>query len=164
MQQTTKTFKLMKTKLFFNSAFFALIMCFVLQSQAQKTAALEESKSVFNQPLELKTGKNLSKGALADGEMQFKAGSTLTIINVSEAKKFKLPRTVKVLPKPTILLQGNSCFQFSCDPACGSCVLLWLDQNRDGKVQALQEIRCLNRSYKNLGQSGIVTVKKVSCK
>lgn len=155
----------MKTKLFLSATCLTFMMCFSLQSIAQIAKAFDDTMMVFKTPLEFAQGEKLIRAGIG---LEFKPGQTFHIISASKARKLVLPRTTKRLPQPTILRQNRSCFEFSCDPSCGSCFLIWVDHNRDGKVQALQEIRCITGlgqsiNNTNIGQSRTVVVKKVNC-
>ena len=149
----------MKTKLFLSAAFLTLMMCFSLQSYAQAAKDWNDTMLVFNQPLEFLTGEELSKQILGSNGLQFKPGATLNTISVSKAKKLILPRAVKTSSRPIVLRHNGTCYQFSCDPACGTCQLVWLDRNGDGKVQPRRELRCVNAK----GKVGKVSVQKVRC-
>lgn len=146
----------MKTKLFLSTALFALMMCFSLQSHAQGTKVFNDTMLVFNSPLVFAQGGKLIGAGIG---LQFKAGATLSLISASQAKKLVLPRAVRTSSRPIVLRHNGTCYQFSCDEACGSCKLVWWDRNGDGKVQPRRELRCVNAK----GKAGKVSVQKIRC-
>jgi len=149
----------MKTKLFFSSALFALMMCFCIQSQAQTAKIFNDTLLVFKTPLEFTSGANIIGAGIGGVGLEFKAGSGLSTISLAKAKKLVLPRTVRTSTKPIVLRHEGTCYMFSCDPACGSCQLVWWDRNGDGKVQPRRELRCVNAK----GEAGKVSLKKTRC-
>lgn len=71
-----------------------------------------------------------------------------------------------VIDQPLILHnpKNDKCYAFRCRPAagCEDCVLLWKDQNGDGRIQPKKELRC--RCKGDAEKECQIRAREVPCK
>ena len=98
------------------------------------------------------------------GDLNALKGTFVTLPNIgkfktiqrNEALKISVPISSKVVSDDVILFNTGKCYRFHTKKGR----LIWFDRNRDGKVQALQELRSIGAN----GKPSKVYVEEVSCK
>lgn len=107
----------------------------------------------------------LATPALYKLESDFKIlSSSLLIRSQMPSKKLNQSKQKPVrLETPFVLEMNDRCFQLGCvkNTDCEKCGLMWWDRNRDGKVQANKELRCICRDTKMQCQ---LRGRKVDCR
>ncbi|MEL6676962.1 MAG: hypothetical protein AAFR61_32440 [Bacteroidota bacterium] len=87
---------------------------------------------------------------------------TIKAVQPSFAKKVGLPTTTRTFTRPITLKYQGACYTFACAQGkeCKDCKMVWVDRNRDRKIQPRRELRCVCVA----GKPCKVRVKKTDCR
>ncbi|MFK7923947.1 MAG: hypothetical protein AB8H47_18455 [Bacteroidia bacterium] len=149
----------------YSSILALLFICFFSNLQAQ-------SVGVFNDPLEI-TAPGDVPGFTAPGDIAgitslgdipsiliiIPGASTFKSVSPTLVKTKRVPKYTKVSTRPITLKSGGKCYVFACADL-KVCTLVWLDRNKDGKIQPRKELRCVD----SRGNQCQMVIKQVKCK
>ncbi|MFK7923945.1 MAG: hypothetical protein AB8H47_18445 [Bacteroidia bacterium] len=150
----------MKSQFIIILAFLAMILSFSNTLKAQKS-----DSPIFTESLEDLEAQDKVLPILNKASFVLQSKSAMKPVPPAFAKRYSLPKGARMASKALVLKtfvdkKETHCIQFSCASHCESCNLIWFDRNGDGKIQAVAELRCMDKEGK---QSGITAIR-VECK